>query len=130
MFIAVFVGTLGVQVLLIQVSPINLGFGCTALEGWQVRLDSPLSLFPSPDCMESSVSECQSILQPADLFSFQWGLCAGLGFLSIPLNFLFHYIPYEWIPLGSWAGGLNSEEIDEELEKEKEAAQPPSTVSN
>uniref|UniRef100_A0A7S0ETC5 Calcium-transporting ATPase n=1 Tax=Hanusia phi TaxID=3032 RepID=A0A7S0ETC5_9CRYP len=94
MFIAVFVGTLGVQVLLIQVSPINLGFGCTALEGWQ------------------------------------WGLCAGLGFLSIPLNFLFHYIPYEWIPLGSWAGGLNSEEIDEELQKEKEAVQPPSTVSN
>ncbi|EKX39660.1 hypothetical protein GUITHDRAFT_114157 [Guillardia theta CCMP2712] len=95
MFMAVIIGTLGVQVILIQVNPINMGFGCTALNGWQ------------------------------------WGLCAGLGFISIPINFLFHYIPCEWIPLGSWAGGLNSEDIDEELEKEKkELGQPLSTVSN
>ncbi|EKX34203.1 hypothetical protein GUITHDRAFT_119620 [Guillardia theta CCMP2712] len=104
MFLAVVIGTLGVQVILIQVPSINFGFGCAALEGWQ------------------------------------WGVCLVLGFSSIPMNFLFHYIPYDWISLGKWAGELEDSVIDEQLnEKEEEAekeehamhsGQPVHTVAN
>lgn len=70
----------------------------------------------------------------------QWGVCLLLGFTSIPMNFLFHYIPYEWISLGKWAGELEDSVIDEQLnEKEEEAekeehamhtGQPVHTVAN
>mmetsp|Transcript_11064 Transcript_11064/g.26862 ORF Transcript_11064/g.26862 Transcript_11064/m.26862 type:complete len:1179 (+) Transcript_11064:172-3708(+) len=56
-----------------------------------------------------------------DLDVYQWLVCIGLGFTSIPINFLIHFLPYEWISLGSWAGGLDEAAIDEVLETTEEA---------
>jgi len=84
MFIAVFVGTLIVQFLLVELPGLNVAFGCTHLEPW-------MHVF-----------------------------CLVAGLLALPWNILVHYCPYEWIPLGSWAGGIDESELDELTAKPEE----------
>jgi Ca2+ transporting ATPase len=79
MFLAVVIGTIIVQIILVQVPGVNTAFGCTGLD------------------------------------AVQWLICLSLGFTSIPINFIVKMMPYEWIPLGSWAGGLDESAIDEVL---------------
>jgi len=42
----------------------------------------------------------------------QWLICFALGFTSIPINLLIYFLPYEWISLGSWAGGMDEAAVD------------------
>jgi len=46
--------------------------------------------------------------------------CLICGALALPWNLVVHCIPYEWIPLGSWAGGMDESEVDNLLAAAKE----------
>lgn len=84
MFIAVFVGTVIVQFLLVELPGLNTAFGCTSLEPWMHLV------------------------------------CVGVGALALPWNLVVHYVPYEWIPLGAWAGAIDESELDELTAKPEE----------
>ena len=77
MFILVFVGTVIVQFILVEVPGINTTFGCTGLDLWMHIV------------------------------------CFLCGAAELLWNPVVHYMPYEWIPLGSWAGSIDEEQLDE-----------------
>jgi hypothetical protein len=87
MFIAVFIGTLAVQFILVEVPGINTTFKCTNLDPW-------MHLF----CLLAGASE------------LLW-------------NILVHFLPYEWISLGAWAGSIDEAQLDELTEIKEEDTQ-------
>jgi len=42
---------------------------------------------------------------------------------AIPWNVAVHYMPYEWISLGAWAGAIDETALDEMTSNEQEATQ-------
>eukprot|EP00286_Rhodomonas_abbreviata_P007986 CAMPEP_0181334288 /NCGR_PEP_ID=MMETSP1101-20121128/26162_1 /TAXON_ID=46948 /ORGANISM="Rhodomonas abbreviata, Strain Caron Lab Isolate" /LENGTH=1182 /DNA_ID=CAMNT_0023444219 /DNA_START=304 /DNA_END=3852 /DNA_ORIENTATION=- len=59
----------------------------------------------------------------ASLDIMQWVVCFALGATSIPINMLIYFLPYEWISLGAWAGGMDEAAVDAVTTEAQEEAE-------
>mmetsp|Transcript_24048 Transcript_24048/g.60400 ORF Transcript_24048/g.60400 Transcript_24048/m.60400 type:complete len:1187 (+) Transcript_24048:108-3668(+) len=47
----------------------------------------------------------------------QWALCILIGMAELLVHYVCALLPYEWIPLGSWAGSMDDKTLDETNEE-------------
>jgi Ca2+ transporting ATPase len=47
----------------------------------------------------------------------QWLVCVGIGASALLVHYVCALVPYEWIPLGSWAGSMDDATLDETNEE-------------